>query len=216
MDVILASASPRRKELLGYLVDDFTIISSDVDEEKYRKLARSPEEFVAKLAVVKAKNILPQLITHEAVIMAADTIVVLGDKATWEIIGKPKDTNQAVTFLKKLRGQTHQVFSGVCVLQTKTNHVQTSHSVSDVRFKTYSDEDIQAYIKTYKPMDKAGAYAIQEVGDKFVEDYSSSLTGIIGLPVKQVAEMLKAAGVKLKTDWAKTLQQKLEVSEERL
>jgi septum formation protein len=209
MKIILASQSPRRKDLLSLLVDDFQIVPSNLNEDAFIKLARTPEELVVKLAIAKAKDIGERLKKENSepenkgiIIIAADTIVVLDADARWYVLGKPRDLKEAEVMLKKLCGRTHKVYTGMCVLSNNTGKYSvTDFSVSNVTFKSVSDRKIEEYVKKYKPLDKAGGYAIQELGESFVEETDGSITGIIGLPVPKLAQILTSLNVRIRPDW---------------
>jgi len=206
MQIILVSGSPRRKQLLSYLVDNFEIIPAEIDERKFEKLAREPEELVVGLARRKAKNSAKQNSSQKgnSLIIAADTAVVLEKGNRREVIGKPKDEKEARKMLKKLRGKTHKVFTGLCFLQRRipfqrrVGWVLTDYVVSEVTFKNFSDKTMEKYIKSGKPLDKAGAYGIQEIGNKFVEKVEGSYTNVMGLPVERLGRMLMKIGIKVK------------------
>jgi septum formation protein len=183
MKIILASNSPRRKELLKAHNIEFDVIPSDISEVLNPNL--SPVENVMELAKQKAEDVFNK--THKTAILAADTIVVYGN----QILGKPVDEEDAFRMLRLLSGKTHQVITGVAFISTKG--LETSYDVSNVTFKEISEEDILEYIKTKEPMDKAGSYAIQGIGSKFVESYDGEFDNIVGLPMKLVLEILKKA-----------------------
>jgi len=209
MNIILASSSPRRKDLLSLIIDTFQIIPSNLNEEAFVKLARTPEELVVKLALAKAKEVVGRLPTKdvsgngesETIIISADTIVVLEKDAKWHVLGKPKNIEEAKKMLKSLCDRTHKVFTGMSVLNTRINRFMTDFSVSSVTFKPVSDSLIENYVETNKPLDKAGGYAIQELGEAFVEKTDGSMTGIIGLSLPKLAVILKSFDVPLKPNW---------------
>jgi septum formation protein len=201
MDIILGSQSPRRRELLSYLLNDFKVLTAELNEDKYIPLARTPEEFVTKLSQLKAKKIISINNLKNSLIIAADTIVVVTLHNQWHIIGKPKDEKQALSILKTLRGKTHQVLTGFSIIDQLNKKQITDYDVSKVTFKLVSDNTLQSYIKQYKPYDKAGSYAIQEMGTKYIEKYEGSLTNIIGLPTEKLAQSLESLKVKINNDW---------------
>lgn len=204
MQIILASSSPRRKQLLSYLIDDFEVVPSKVDEKKFEKLAKTPEELVIGLARRKAINVDMRYgirdmgKKEEILIIAADTAVVLGCENKWEIIGKPVDEKDARKILEKLRGKIHKVFTGLCVLQRRTGQTLTDCVISEVAFKNFSNKVMDDYIKSGKPLDKAGAYGIQEIGGKFVEKVEESYSNVMGLPIERLAEILEEVGIEIK------------------
>ncbi len=209
MKIILASASPRRQQLLSYLINDFQTLTADLNEEKFIALARSPEEFVTKLSLSKAKKVISKHQLSNSIMITADTIVVLGQKDNFQIIGKPKNREDARKILKLLRNQTHQVYTGFSIINQKTNEIITNYSLSYVTFKLFSDEELENYLEEFKPYDKAGSYAIQEMGSKYIEKYEGSLTDIIGLPLEQIAPILQKFSVKLNPNWEKELSKKV-------
>ena len=177
--IVLASNSPRRRELLAGLGIDFEIkVLPDIEENYPDSLPVSQiAEYIAR---EKAAAYLPVMVADELVI-TADTVVIVGD----EVMGKPLDAADARRMLLRLSGRTHQVTTGVC-LTTKTS--QKSFSVTtDVTFKQLSDEEISYYIETYKPFDKAGAYGIQEwIGYVGVTALNGSYFNVMGLPVQRI------------------------------
>lgn len=180
--LILGSTSPRRRELLESASFKFKIIAPNFDESSI-EYNGNPEVFVSTLAYKKAESLV--LSFKDDVILTADTIVVVDN----EVLGKPKDHNDAAKMLKKLSQKTHQVYTAVCIIGQgiTTSFVDVSH----VEFKKISDLDIEAYIETNEPMDKAGGYAIQGGGSKFILGYQGDFHTIMGLPLKDVIEALK-------------------------
>lgn len=181
--IILASASPRRKDILTDMGLKFDIIPSDVDESEIK--AFLPCNLVKKLARAKAQDVLKG--ANDALIISADTIVAKGRK----VYGKPIDEQDAVSMIEELNGKWHSVYTGVCVAidgKTRVFCVQ-----SYVKFKQLTCTQIEEYVKVCKPLDKAGAYGIQD--DKVVEKYKGSYTNVVGLPKEKLAEVLKRVGV---------------------
>lgn len=181
MEIILASQSPRRQELLKEIFPQFKISPADIDETVPEGL--SPEHVPAYLAEGKAKKVAESF--PDSVIIGSDTIVLCGD----EIFGKPKDFDGAVNMLRRLSGKTHSVITGVCVyLNGKPNNFS---EVSHVTFKNLADEDIEAYIRAESPYDKAGGYGIQDASSSIIIDrYEGDLNNIIGLPVERLRKEL--------------------------
>lgn len=177
--VILASASPRRRELLKQITDDFQIITADIDEETSYSL--SPLDAVMDIAKRKGEKI--HNLHKEDLVISADTIVVLND----EIIGKPIDEEDAYKILKKLSGKTHQVITAYCLF--KGDRFIERYVISDVIFKNIDDDLIRKYIASKSPLDKAGAYGVQD-NDKFpiIEKVSGSVTNVIGFPIEEIKE----------------------------
>ncbi len=180
MNLILASSSPRRKELLERLNTPFIIKFKDINEEFNSNL--SVEENVKLVALKKAKAVYED---SDSVIIGCDTIVVLNNK----VYGKPKDNNDAYNMLKTFSGVTHEVISGVAILYKDI--VKNFYVKSYVTFKELTDKEILDYIDTKECLDKAGSYAIQGIGAKLVKEYSGELENIIGLPIKEVKEVLE-------------------------
>ncbi len=180
MNIILASQSPRRKELLGLLNIPFTVRVADIDETLDKTLPVA--EAVARLSRRKAEAV-PR--SPEDVVIAADTVVVLGG----EVLGKPKDEDDAFRMLTALSGQKHQVMTGLTVLQGEK---AVSHTeITDIFFRNLTDTEIQAYIATKDPMDKAGAYGIQNGAALFVEKIHGDYFNVVGLPVCRLGLILK-------------------------
>lgn len=182
MKIVLASKSPRRKELLALLDLDFEIITADIDETMDPSLPVTDE--VARISCEKALAVANN-IDGNAVIISADTIVELDGT----LMGKPKDKADAFRMLKSLSGKSHNVHTAVTVLRGdkhKTHVVTTA-----VTFRDISDEEINAYIETLEPMDKAGAYGIQGRASKFVSGIVGDYFNVVGLPVCELSLMIK-------------------------
>lgn len=183
--IILASNSPRRKELLAGLDLDFEVrIIVGIDESYPDDLpTRQIAEYISK----KKADAYRQTIAADELVITADTVVILGD----EVMGKPHDEADACRMLRELSGKTHQVITGVTLT---TRERQQSFSVeTDVTFKQLTDDEIQYYVRTYRPMDKAGAYGIQEwIGYIGVTALHGSYFNVVGLPVQRIYEALKA------------------------
>ena len=186
--LLLASNSPRRKQLLALGNWNFNIVVSDVDESQLAD--ETPKDYVLRLAQAKALAVIEK--AHpENIIIGSDTAVVDGN----EILGKPKDEEDAVRMLKHLRGHTHQVFTGVAVYRVDDGAMLTELCVTDVPMRNYSDDEIQAYVKTGDPLDKAGAYAIQHPNFQPVESMSGCYASVMGLPMCHVLRTLKKLDV---------------------
>ena len=186
--IVLASNSPRRRELLGGLGIDFEVkVLPDIEENYPAELPVT--EIAEYIAREKASAYLP-LMADDELIITADTIVVVDD----EVMGKPKDADDARRMLKKLSGRTHQVITGVCLT---TKDTQRPFSVTtDVTFKQLRDEEIAHYIEVYRPYDKAGAYGIQEwIGYIGVTGLKGSYFNVMGLPVQRIYGELSSWGV---------------------
>ena len=181
MALILASQSPRRKELLGYITEDFTVRVSDVKEET--DTTKSPEEIVISLAKIKGEAVFSE--NKEDTVISADTVVVLDEK----ILGKPHSREQAYQMLSSLSGRTHSVFTGVCVFSG--DRIFSFAEKTEVCFCSLSEEDINAYIESGEPFDKAGAYGIQGSGCVLVEGINGDYYNVMGLPVAHLNRLLK-------------------------
>lgn len=182
--IILASNSPRRKELLSGLDLSYEVLVLPNIDESY-PLDINNEDVALYIAEKKAKAY-SSLLIDDTLLITADTVVVIGDK----ILGKPKNEIEAKNMLRLLSGNTHQVITGVSLSST---HKQKSFSVvSDVRFSHLDDSEIEYYVSTYKPLDKAGAYGIQEwIGYVAVEYIGGSYFNVMGLPVQRLYQELK-------------------------
>lgn len=182
--VVLASNSPRRKELLGGLDIPFEVRVLDGIDESYP--AGLPTKEIAGYISKKKADAYQMTMAADELVITADTIVVLAE----EVMGKPKDVEEARRMLHALSGRTHQVITGVCLTTTER---QVCFSVeTDVTFKTLTDEEIDYYISHYRPFDKAGAYGIQEwIGHVGVTGMNGSYFNVMGLPVQRIYEALK-------------------------
>lgn len=179
--LILASKSPRRKELLELLGFDFDVISSEVDEVSSEDL--SPEEMVKALAYQKAKAVFE---THsDNVVLGSDTIVVVDD----EILGKPKNEKQAKEMMLKMKDREHQVITGVAVLSKKEEIIFSD--ISNVHFNDIEEAEIDRYVKTDEPYDKAGGYAIQGWAARYISAIEGNYYTIMGLPLDKVFKYVK-------------------------
>ena len=183
--IVLASNSPRRKELLAGLDIPFEVRALDNIDESYPETL--PTKEIAGYISKKKADAYRQTMADDELIITADTIVVLGQ----EVMGKPKDDEEARRMLRELSGKTHQVITGVCLT---TKDKQSNFSVeTDVTFKTLSEEEIDYYVAHYRPLDKAGAYGIQEwIGHIGVTGLNGSYFNVMGLPVQRIYEALKA------------------------
>jgi septum formation protein len=180
--LVLASKSPRRKYLLRQAGLEFLVAPSNLDESLIEM--KDPDKYVLKLAEEKAKEV--SLLYPGSWVIGADTIVVI-DGA---ILGKPKSTAEARKMLRKLSGKTHQVYTGFAVRNENRRRFVSNVVKTDVRFKNLSPEEIEWYIHTPEPFDKAGAYAIQGIGTFLVRSISGSYTNVVGLPVCEIIEIL--------------------------
>ena len=181
---ILASASPRRAELLKLLPVEFTVIASEADEVAHEHL--SPLEICQLNAHRKARTVAKKI--PDALVLGADTLVFLDN----EILGKPKNLPEARRMLAQLQGRTHQVVTGVSLIHLRS-HCERIFAVStDVLFHPLDAEQIRNYLAKINPLDKAGAYAIQEFGELIVSEISGSFSNVVGLPVEKLRTELAA------------------------
>ena len=185
--IILASQSPRRKYLLENAGLVFEVMPSQLDENSIG--LSTPAHYVKELAEAKAQEIAEKH-SHSWVI-GADTIVMLDD----QILGKPASEDEARSMLRQLSGRVHQVYTGVCICCRSRGRSWSETVVTDVRFKHLTDAEIDWYIQSGEPFDKAGAYAIQGLGTFLVRRISGSYTNVVGLPVCEVIEYLIQNGI---------------------
>lgn len=188
--IILASSSPRRRELLNQAGIPFTLMPGQVDEAKV-ELSGTPEEKAEHLAYIKALDVVKNV--DKGLVLGADTIVVYED----ELFGKPADERDALRMLKGLSGHEHRVITGIALIDAESGTVKKGHETTKVRFSTLTVEEIQAYIRTGEPFDKAGAYAVQGRGALFVESLNGCYSNVVGLPLKKLGNMLQEFGIKV-------------------
>ncbi|MBI5179889.1 MAG: septum formation inhibitor Maf [Nitrospirae bacterium] len=182
--IILASESPRRAELLKQIGLDFKIMPSAVDEGKEPR--ESLENYVKRVALSKAEK--AAVGEKNAVIIAADTIVILSKKR----LGKPESPESAIAMLNKLSGKCHKVMTGLAVIDTQTGKKRTKIVSTKVWFKKLSDEEIKEYVKSSEPLDKAGGYGIQGKAAVFVKKIEGDYFNVVGLPLNTLYEILAA------------------------
>ena len=185
MSLVLASGSPRRRQLLEMLGLEFRIVAPNVDET--RQGSELPERYVTRLAREKARVVAGR--ERGAVVLAADTTVVLRG----EVFEKPQTPAAAVEMLAQLAGRTHQVMTAVAV--ARDGRLEHAVDVTDVTFRPLSGDQIAAYVATGEPMDKAGAYAIQGKGAALVEGIRGDFFGVMGLPLRLALELLERFGL---------------------
>ncbi len=188
--IILASASPRRCELLDQIQVSYKAHAAQIDESPFPN--ESPESHVGRLARAKVQAVRNQIGGHVP-ILGADTVVVQDNK----ILGKPRDMAHAVSILKGLSGRCHQVITGVCLDIGPSGEILEATSISRVCFRPLQEWEIHAYWHTGEPRDKAGAYAIQGRGAVFVRHLEGSFSGVMGLPLYETAQLLKEAGIEI-------------------
>ena len=178
--IILASGSPRRRQLLDQAGIPHKVVVSNADET----VSGTPDHQVKELALRKAQAVIPMLEGNE-IIIAADTIVFIDD----QVLGKPKNHEHAFEMLKKLSGNTHQVYTGVAVVDPSNTVV--FYDMTEVTFRNLTDTEIQDYIATGEPFDKAGAYGIQERGSVLVDRINGDFYTVMGLPIAKVYTTLR-------------------------
>lgn len=186
-DIVLASGSPRRREILSGLGLDFDVYVSEADESSVKPDGISRQVYVQELAMLKASAAASMLSGENVLIIAADTIVSKGN----EILGKPRDEEDAKRMLKELSGDCHSVFTGICVMRARDAFSVCGAVETKVYFKEISDEKIERYVKCGEPMDKAGAYGIQGKGALFVEKIEGDYLNVVGLPAARLFEILE-------------------------
>lgn len=187
--IILASASPRRQELLKNLGLAFEVQVSDVDETLADIVL--PAQMVEKLAERKAAAVAAE--RTQGLIIGADTIVVLENKP----LGKPANHEEAVQMLSSLQGRSHEVYTGLAIIDAATGQSVVTHQVTAVRFKPLTMEQIKRYVETGEPMDKAGGYAVQGLAAIFIDSIRGCYFSVVGLPVAKLADSLRMFGVEI-------------------
>jgi septum formation protein len=193
--LVLASASPRRRELLARLGVRFTVRAADIDETP--RPGEAPGVYVLRLAQEKARA----AARPGELVLAADTTVVVDG----EILGKPTDDADAARMLRLLSGREHEVLTGVAVVELEPERMVSAVERTAVRMAPLSPEEIEWYVDTGEPRDKAGAYAIQELGSLFVTGVAGNQTNVVGLPVPVVYRLLLEVGFDVKAGFAGTL-----------
>ena len=192
--LVLASSSPRRRQLLSLAGWKFSISAADVDESQHEN--ESPADYVLRLAETKARVVARQA-HKDKIILAADTTVVDGT----DILGKPRDSAEAIQMLTRLRGHTHQVYTGIALLRMNDRLLLKDLCITDVPMRDYSDEEIQAYVQTGDPLDKAGAYAIQHPQFHPVAAVQGCYASVMGLPVCHVIRLMRKMDIQPNTDY---------------
>jgi len=188
MKLILASNSPRRRQLLALFGWDFQVVPAEVDEST--RVGESPFDYVRRLAISKARAVGARA-ASDAVVIAADTTVVDGT----EILGKPVDAADAERMLGQLRGRSHQVLSAFAVMRIADESLRDDCCITDVPMRNYDGTEIQAYIASGDPMDKAGAYAIQHAGFHPAENLTGCYANVVGLPLCHLARTLHGLSI---------------------
>ena len=190
--LVLASASPRRRDLLQRAGLHFEVMPSDVPEET--RAGEHPRALVERLAAEKAAAVRSRLPERpRRLVLGSDTVVVLGD----QILGKPRDAEEALAMLLRLSGRTHSVWTGVAVFATDSATPGVRSVESQVTLRAAAEAELRAYVATGEPLDKAGAYALQGEGRRFVSRIEGSESNVIGLPLEETLVLLAAAGLAL-------------------
>lgn len=190
MGVMLASASPRRRELLSLLLENFDCCSSDIDETP--RSGEAPEDYVVRMAVEKATAVG----LSQVAIIGSDTVVVLAGN----ILQKPRSVDDARGMLSALSGQTHDVMTAVAIMVN--GDLRTTVSRTKVTFAVLEESIIEAYLASDEPWDKAGAYGIQGLAGSFVRSIEGSYSAVVGLPLFETRELLEAAGIRTRVSAA--------------
>lgn len=185
---VLASSSPRRRELLAGVGLDFEVIPPRVRESA--RDGEAPHDFAKRMAREKALYVCTRQ-RRGRIVVGSDTVV----SVSGEILGKPRDEEDALLMLRKLSGKPHEVITGFCVARSPGDVLHLGATRTEVRMKSLDTEGMRRYIKTGEPMDKAGAYAIQGVGSCLVERIEGSYTGVVGLPLSELISVLSDIGV---------------------
>lgn len=187
--ITLASNSPRRRELLHQIGLDFTVDPADVDERGLP--GEAPEKYALRVALDKARVVAARAGT--GLVIAADTIVVLGN----EVLGKPADARDAERMLRLLSGRMHRVITGLAVIDAATGKTRTAHGDTRVWFRGLNKDEITSYVNTGEPLDKAGAYGIQEKGALLVDRIEGCYYNVVGLPLSHLGGLLEKFGISL-------------------
>jgi len=187
--LILASNSPRRSALLSQINLKFIALPARIKEQIL--LNEKPEDYVERIALAKGNRIAKKY--PNSTVIGADTIVVLENK----ILGKPKTKIKAKEMLRELQGKKHKVITGISVIN-KSKNIELSQAIkTDVKMKALSEKEIDGYVRTKEPLDKAGAYAIQEIGAVLIDEIKGSYTNVVGLPLDALCELLRKAEIEI-------------------
>jgi septum formation protein len=188
--LVLASASPRRREILQKLGLTFSVRSADIDES--RRPGEEPLAYVSRLAREKAHAVARLLDGRgDVALLAADTTVVIDE----QVLEKPRDRADSERMLRALRGRTHRVHTGVCLLLWPQATARELAVTTEVQFRAFDDSTLHGYVASGEGMDKAGSYGIQELGQALVASIHGSYTNVVGLPAAETVELLRSAGV---------------------
>jgi septum formation protein len=196
-EILLASNSPRRRELIALGNWTISLHATEVDESQ--RTGESPADYVLRLAEEKAHSaVISNVLAsdgQEKVVVAADTAVVHRSTMAHTILGKPKDAAEAVQMLRSLRGCKHQVYTGLAALKLSSGQMLTDLCVTEVPMRNYTDTEIEAYVQTGDPLDKAGAYGIQDIRFQPVENMKGCFASVMGLPLCHLVRVLAKMGI---------------------
>lgn len=194
MKIILASASPRRYELLKQIKIPFTVQVSKINENKIKM--GKPQNWVQNLALEKALDVAQSI--DEGLVIGADTVVVKENR----VLGKPLTSKEAMSMLNFLSGSTHQVMTGIAIVNAVNQRIFTDVEITTVKFRNLTEQEIYSYVASGEPMDKAGAYGIQGLGALLVEGITGCYFNVVGLPLNKLALGLKKFGMEVLNDFA--------------
>ncbi|ADL12097.1 Maf family protein [Acetohalobium arabaticum] len=187
--IVLASASPRRSQLLDQIGVEFIVQPSSVDESKFD--GQAAINLVQQLAAAKSRDVANKL--DKGLVIGADTVVVHHG----QVLGKPESDDEAYAMLSKLSGSCHQVITGLAVIDIENSTTRIDYKITEVEMREFSGQEISDYISTGEPMDKAGGYGIQERGAIFVTGIKGSYTNVVGLPVTKLVMICKDLGYQI-------------------
>lgn len=201
MQIILASASKRRQDILKSLGIKFKVVVSDLDEKRFKNQIKDPIKLVKKLALEKALAVRQQIqdkkiSEKEYLIISADQVIGFKNKDKFIIFGKPKNKKEAIKMLHCLKAKTHKVYTGVAIINSHGKK-RIFCEISRISFRNFSEEELQEYLKTNTYLDRAGAYGIQDKKCRFVKRYQGSYSNIVGLPLEKLVGILKEFGVRI-------------------
>lgn len=202
MEIILASSSPHRKKLFSTLNISFKVVPSNVDENKIKKLAKTPEELVIKLAIAKAKAVVRKLKDKrkdDFLVIGADSTAALKIKKGWLFFDKPKNKYEARKMALELKGKAHRFYTGLALISSLGKQ-KTKVVFSDVYFKNFSNKVLHNYIESKIWHGRAGGYDIKKDKSQLIEKYQGSYTNILGLPLEKLIPLLKSLGVKIEKE----------------
>jgi septum formation protein len=198
-NIVLASSSPRRIDLLHSIGLEFVIVPSNVEEEILPN--ESPGQLVERLALSKARDVAlslsPDVSGNDTIVIGADTVVVLDGR----ILGKPHSNDEAHRMLRGLSGRTHEVYSGVALVDVSNARERVAHEVTKVTMRDLSDDEISAYVSSGEPEDKAGAYAVQGKGALLITSIDGCFYNVVGLPLTKLCLELRRMGIDVFRYW---------------